>query len=513
MKSHARSLILLSLGAVAALVVSCNLDTDATLNGLEGGGSSSPVTTSPVPAPTLQGSNGFTFSGTDFFVNVSSPTGTTMYLHQDGDWTQPCRSTLAQVGTGVDMTCILEAQELDLYFNGINLVWQGPQLQCNYVQVIPYSFYQFQPGVGPTVVNATQVTGDPPVITSVSGGTTTAFVNSSGTINCGTDYSEASPVAGPNCCQGNYTYNLTSDGTLTTTTVSWGGNASNCMVGPAMATQTKNADGFPLPSISFLEGGTVNSSYVVAAPISKPYASNVMVSNYFCPAGICPSGTSFPDAEAVGTSLVPSIVGVPGTGGYALADAPAAMQFAPAVGTTGTIVLAALSTISGITSTSGISYDNMGDTMSIVDGMFVFGPGVTPGTTVTAVAAHSVSLSAPATLTAPVTASYTFSSAQFPSGQPWYEFDCMDNAEDYIARLRVLVRSWTTAAAFNAAMTSNGAFVAAAPPTLPSGAEPIVCGPEFLFPDQPLYDRNMWPSCTSSLGTQGFANDFPAFGL
>ena len=458
-------------------------------------------------------------------MNVKSPTGTTMYLHQDGDWTQPCVATLAQVGTGVDMTCILEAQELDLYFNGVNLVWQGPQLQCNYVKMTPYSFYQFQPGIGPTTVTATQVVGSPPVITGTTGGTTGAFVNSSGAIECDADYSGTSPVAGPNCCEGTYTYNLTvGAGPATTTTVSWGGNASNCLAGPAMASQPKDPAGFPEPSIFFLAGGTVNSSYAVAAPISKPNGSNAGVANYFCPGGICPIlGNVVPNAATSGSTIVPGIptgdapalpeVGgiIEGTTGYALQNAPAAMQFGPAAGTTGATV-AGVNSITNIASTAAVTYDNIGGSINVAAAVaaavpvFVFGPGIIPGTTVTATTLNTVTLSQNAELTLPagVGATFTFSFGVFPAGQPWYEFDCMDNAEDYVARLRVLVRSWTTANAFNAAMALNGVAV---------GANPFVCGPEALFPDQPLYDRNIWPSCTSNGQTFGFANNFPEFGL
>ena len=305
MRNPVRSLLVLSLGAIAALACSCDLNSNVALNGLSagGGGSSSPVTTLPTPAPSLQGSNGFTFAATDFFVNVQNPAGTNMLLHEDGDWTQPCRATLAQAGTGVDEMCILEAEELDLYFNGTNLVWNGPQAQCAYVQVNPYYFYQFQPGIGPATVAATANASGPPTITGFTGGTTNAVINTAGEITCSADYSGQTPVAGPNCCEGSYQLTLTTGGVPAVSTVNWGGNAANCLAGPAMSSQTKAPNGFPEPTIFFLEGGSVNKSYPVAAPITKPFGSNAMVSNYFCPGGTCPGGAGT-DVTLPGTSII-----------------------------------------------------------------------------------------------------------------------------------------------------------------------------------------------------------------
>ena len=52
--------------------------------------------------------------------------------------------SVSQYNNPKDITCYLEAGELDLYFNGLKLgVDSGPAL-CNFIQMKPYSFYRYQ---------------------------------------------------------------------------------------------------------------------------------------------------------------------------------------------------------------------------------------------------------------------------------------------------------------------------------------------------------------------------------
>lgn len=311
MKRYLRTAISLCiLSALSLLVWGC-LNTA----GPAPGGSVSGIS-NPIPAPSLQGSNGFTFLGTDFFVNVQNPAGTTMYLHQDGNWSQPCKATIGEAPQ--DMSCILEAEELDLYTNGTNLIWQGPQEQCAYVTVNPYHFYRFAPGNGPAFVTANQtinngVTG-PIILDGYAGGTTQAYVNSQNSLTCSSDYSGNPVVAGPNCCIGQYilamtTTTISNSGTTITTSVTqntWGGKASACLEGPAMDSQPIDAFGFPERTIDFLEGGTVNQNYTVKSPISKPYVSNAYAANYFCPGGFCPSNGGTAGTYSLVNSEIPA---------------------------------------------------------------------------------------------------------------------------------------------------------------------------------------------------------------
>jgi hypothetical protein len=341
-----------------------------------------------------------------------------MILHEDGYalptvtvaqngtgiWSQSCKISLGQPST--DMTCVLEASELDLYFNGTTLVWNGPAEQCAYVQVSPYYFYQFQPGVGPTTISATQTTtgsGNPITqITAQSGGTVAATVNASGTIVCAADYSGSLPIPGPNCCQGPYTLNLTSvsiqDGVTTTTgpvpeSVEWGGNASNCLAGPAVDSQTKDSAGYPEPTLYFLNGKTVNQGYTVKPSLGTHY-TNVYAANYFAP--------PYSNFDAgIGLSMD-------------LATTPVPMQSPAGTG--------------------------------------------------------------------------------FRQATPWYEFSCLDNAHQYVHRIRVMIRSWDETSNLNQQLigfSSQG------------GAQSLP------FSDQSNYTYGTWLGAAPGFGLA----TYPGFGL
>ena len=417
----------------------------------------------------------------------------------------------------------------------------------------------------------------PPVVTSqqsVDG--TVAFVNKSGSLTCSADYSNFT-TPGPNCCEGIYTYTLNSivDGvsTVTTSIVPWGGVASNCLEGPAMKSQAL-AGGYPVPTLYFLQGITRNNTYTAYAPIKagKPdysstvagFVSDITVANYFCPGGICPTGGNVaPNGSTLGTLVA--------SGGYRIENAPAATQAQPTISFAGNTTLASSTlsgmppivqtingndtngsnTITAMASTVGI---NIGAIVTGVGipiappttviaigsstvglsqaatstnaatpftfqniplGVFANGPGIPQGTIVTAAGANSVTLSQVATATV-AGGTYVFSvstnhpflanSSNIPPANPFYEFVCYDNNEDVLSRLRVQVRTWTTNSALNAAFAANGVAV---------GANPFICGPEASYPDQPLYDRWIWPLCFDPTVPFlfGYGEGYPQFGI
>lgn len=69
--------------------------------------------------------------------------------------------------------------------------------------------------------------------------------------------------------------------------------------------------------------------------------------------------------------------------------------------------------------------------------------------------------------------STTAGSAPYRSGYPYYEFGCMDKAGDYIARIRVMIRSWDTISGFS------------------SNSNPYTSGYEPQFNDR-WHDATVW---------------------
>jgi hypothetical protein len=56
-------------------------------------------------------------------------------------------ATGTALGTDRDIACILEAEEYALYFNGFQLtVTSGPQT-CDYIDVKPFTFWRYMPGM------------------------------------------------------------------------------------------------------------------------------------------------------------------------------------------------------------------------------------------------------------------------------------------------------------------------------------------------------------------------------
>ncbi|RZK97320.1 MAG: hypothetical protein EOO66_03370, partial [Methylobacterium sp.] len=121
----------------------------------------------------------------------------------------------------------------------------------------PYVFWAMEPGTGVTTVSW-DVTTTGSYINNVNAG-------GGAPTRCTYDYSN---LGGPNCCVGNYTKTVgiersSSPGTFdrTTTTESWGGNASKCLFGPGTKSQIANAAGFPKPDIFYVENVGLNKTY------------------------------------------------------------------------------------------------------------------------------------------------------------------------------------------------------------------------------------------------------------
>lgn len=236
-----------------------------------------PSTTNP-PVGTVDDTAGF-------YVQHVTASEYTYITHKDAStFTTACK---AVEGEAID--CILEAEEADLYYNGAKIQYNIPTTLCTYVMFRPYYYYADRYGTGPTTVqydvDSTGAIGLDPGNTGTNTGAATG-------IDCATtpykfDHSTEAP-AGPNCCEGTYTQitrvwdSATSKYVVNAPVLgSWGGLRTNCLDGPAIATQTKTDNGYPKPDFQYVGGSGLNAVYTVASPISLGRGNNVYVANYF----------------------------------------------------------------------------------------------------------------------------------------------------------------------------------------------------------------------------------------
>ena len=227
----------------------------------------------------------------DTSFQITDITKTASYaLHLDSDWGAACE--IKKDATNKDISCTLDATELDLFYNGINLQYNIPKDQCDYLEIAYPWFYNYPIGDGPIAVSydinvqskienakSIQVTGATPtpiaIIPVANGGL--------GSPICNYNYKSQS---GPNCCIGNYdlsirTWNFTSNNydPPVTTTQSWGGNVKDCIVSP---TQNFNitALGTPQNALFNVTDKGLNEVYTSLTPY-KSGQKNVLVSTFF----------------------------------------------------------------------------------------------------------------------------------------------------------------------------------------------------------------------------------------
>lgn len=219
--------------------------------------------------------------------NVRQDAGTT-------NLTEECKITSSDTGDDLDKFCIAEMEELDLYFNALTLQYHVPPSMCSYVSFIPYYFYVFEPGQGPSSVSYALAVGGG-TIEYPDGNT------KDGIPYCQYDYTTLSSEF-PNCCTGKYTLTIQDfpQNKVTTTTGNpWNGKASNCIFGNATTWDFKDELDFPTPRITYVEGVGYNQSFSIsAAGKTGSYASNIWAGNFYNPSdhtwvagkGTTPSG-------------------------------------------------------------------------------------------------------------------------------------------------------------------------------------------------------------------------------
>lgn len=238
-------------------------------------------TPAPEPTPPPPGVAGPGPSQGNFKVTATFPfPGITGFLHKESDWNSACEiSPTETVQANKDITCVLDVSEFDLYYNTVNVGISVPQGVCSYVAMIPYWFYKYQPGVGPTAIVVNENAAGTRSIGSPLDGSVTIRDNE---VACSYNHSH---IDGPNCCTGDYTatLNVISGGTTTTTSSgSWGGKIGDCAAGPGADQEfwSRNSTyNTPLGKAVYTTDG-LTYSYSVKSPISQEYGTNLASANW-----------------------------------------------------------------------------------------------------------------------------------------------------------------------------------------------------------------------------------------
>lgn len=287
-----------------------------------------------------QASNTFTItygsSNTNSFGLSVDPEGHySYYLNKVGQpWGTAC-SISNTAPLGENSTCILDVNELDMWFWGIKLQIQSPPNMCKYVNFYNYYFYNFEVGYGPSTYtvyidnrNASGAYFGAPFagvpagcsagannqnICCVVDGTTyqgcTGIpeiynVNATtGAPTCMYDH-RGKDASYPNCCSGTYNSTIISAAAGATATVTnaatavpWGGRLGEpkCIAGPAADDPSwpkSSPSGLPTARISYAKDGYAET-YVLGSPREKWNSPiyNLTVANYYAGAGYSHSHT------------------------------------------------------------------------------------------------------------------------------------------------------------------------------------------------------------------------------
>jgi len=271
-------------------------------------------TNTPTPTP-LPGS-GVVNDNLGFTLALASTTDFEYWLHEGTtSFTSPC--TITATSTNKDITCYLEVNELDLWFNGVSIGLNVPTSVCSYLLNQNYWYYQNPAGNGPdyfkyyidqngnkgwdTDENGVIDNTTPQVRYGGAGGSDAGGAARGGmsgfTPYCNFNYASSD---GPNCCEGTYTVvtetwiPATYDEATPPNVVvaahyqedvyadsSWGGSYASCVTGAGMQlASAKTDEGYPKMDIYSVQEVGLSKTLTISSPYSMG-AGNYFVANYY----------------------------------------------------------------------------------------------------------------------------------------------------------------------------------------------------------------------------------------
>lgn len=221
--------------------------------------------------------------------------------------TESCGVSSSSV-TNEKKTCLVEINELDIFFHGLELEINTPPKMCTYLALDNYWYYNYEVGKGATSVAITQNVD----LSGVSTWTCTSsgadcsdnselnFDVGTGIVSCVYDYTSFNA---PNCCLGKYNLNtrlitqVAGDPTATppippsqtvdseSSTVEWGGDLVQCSSGPGMSSEWEltEVDGLLLPKRALYDvrAGGIKTKIKILEPIKQSSLGNVFAANFY----------------------------------------------------------------------------------------------------------------------------------------------------------------------------------------------------------------------------------------
>lgn len=229
------------------------------------------------------------------------------YLHQSGEGkvSTECSISKSDLDSGgKEILCWLEAEELDLYFNGVIFNLKVPYGSCDYVSYKPFYFFDYQPGDTNIQYSSFTFEGcekcDYNLLATICPQcefTIPADDLCSGGVLEASMLFDYTLTEGPNCDEGTaslYSFGFTDGATdtdgnktplcsqlgLTQTADTDGtGKYQNCMKGPGKESDYVNEKGWPVGKIYSSIAG-LETTFTLASPLSKGFNSNLYLANY-----------------------------------------------------------------------------------------------------------------------------------------------------------------------------------------------------------------------------------------
>ena len=172
-----------------------------------------------------------------------------------------------------DILCWLEAEEQQVYFNGVDFQVNTPAGVCEYIEIKPYYYWNYAPR------NTQKLTVS---VSCDSLATCAGYTPKVPDMSCYGDYTSS---GGPNCDEGYIIVkNISVTAGVATISInpplSCGGKRVDCYQGPGVDYKV-NSNGFPVPvdTLSY-NGESINYSVMAPGPLGKNFYGNYYVSNF-----------------------------------------------------------------------------------------------------------------------------------------------------------------------------------------------------------------------------------------
>lgn len=223
-----------------------------------------------------------------FNVKANPPKGANYYIHRKGDFDKLCVVATDETNyADKDIECILEVEELEGKFYGLEMVMNLPSSMCRYYTYAPYYYFGEQHGSADGAIFRVDLDASNTFVSqAVVSGSNVSITTSPSKFQCAFDHQ---PTNGPNCCYGNYTVRTYVNGVLTVTeTRDWGGNPGNCVAGPGADQPRAKSSNLPMSTIKFVQDGD-SERFTVKKSIDMENAYSIYYANYVVDVSVPPA--------------------------------------------------------------------------------------------------------------------------------------------------------------------------------------------------------------------------------